>query len=466
MVDCGAESGFLNCPACGKPFRKPQYYCPDCHYYAPEQWVSPEKPRPRPWWKRPLILIGIFSLALVYPIWASRPFIPNPIVLLRWPTSGVGSLSKAGQWSVYARNPDHARYAPAGPGPSGRVRWSVKLGEPTNSAPAVSGGTLYIGGQFRVHAFDASSGNQIWEVRTSGPVHSSPAVAGDLLFLGLLDGSVIALDIGSGSVRWKVKTENYVFGSPVVFGGILYTGSADSSIYALDAQTGKPIWKRRTGGPVLYAPAVKDGILYALSGDRMLYSFSARTGALRLRYRMYWTFLDSPVVANRMVYFVAEDGRLYTIRHGAREYPGQYKMNLAWLQFWLWRLPVPAPPRQTGSVWRFSPEKPELGFVSSPAVTPEALYIGDMRGRFYALNAQEGKSIWECQTDAAIDISPLVVGDRVYFGTKDGNLHALARHRGEPVWRISLGSPLIIGPVYASGLIFVKTEKGDLIAIE
>jgi hypothetical protein len=66
-----------------------------------------------------------------------------------------------------------------------------------------------------------------------------------------------------------------------------------------------------------------------------------------------------------------------------REIPGQFLLKQIWAQFWLWQVPgVPRPPGQQGGRWRFSPEDPEQGIITSPALTPEALYVGDIQGNF------------------------------------------------------------------------------------
>ncbi len=460
------EDGWLLCPNCGVTYGEPQFFCQRCHYYSPSWWTYPNGIRPRSRWRRRILLLCLLFAFLGYLTYLCRSFIPNPIVILRQPTSKLNSLSSSGEWAVYAHNSAHTRYVPRASPLDGRVRWSLDLGESTSSAPAVKDGTLYVGGQFKVHAIEAATGRHIWETKTTGPVHSSPAVAGPLMFLGLLDGEILALERSTGDLRWNYQTKNFVFSSPTVVDGVLYTGSGDGAIYALDANTGQFIWSTQTGGAVLSAPTVKDGILYAPSSDRRLYSLSAKTGALRLRFRMYWSFVDSAVVANNLVYFVTSDGRLYTLRHGTREYPGQYKMLWMWLQFWLWRLPVPTPPSQPGSNWRTSPKIPRIGFVSSPAVTPEALYVGDRQGWFYAKDAVKAEPLWEFKVGSAILASPLVLGEHVYFGSEDGNLYALDRHKGEFLWKVSLGAPIKVSPVYAAGLLFVRTEDGRLYAVE
>ena len=459
------EGSWLECPRCEVTYREPQYYCQNCHYYSPSRWLSPAIPRSR--WRRRILLIVLFLCVATFFAHRCRDYIPNPFIMGRNPTSDITATTKPGEWTNFSHNPGNTRFAPTPVSLQGQIRWSFDIGYATGSLPAVKDGMLYVGGHFKVHALETATGKQVWEAETTGPVHSSPAIANGLLYLGLLDGRLLALHADSGKLRWEFNTDNFVFSSPKVLDGVLYLGSGDGAIYAIDAETSEMFWRTQSGGNVLVSVAVEDGILYALSSDRRLYCLSAKSGARRLHFRMYWSFVDSPVAANGLVYFVASDGRLYSIIHGAREFPGQFIMLRMWLQFWLWRLPVPMPPRQPGSMWRVSPNNPRRGFISSPAVTPEALYIGDQSGVFYAKNAVKGKTLWEFKADAPIMSSPLVLGDTVYFGTKAGTFYALDRHnKGKVHWKVSLGAPIKMGAVYGDDLIFVRTEDGKLHAIE
>lgn len=403
---------------------------------------------------------------LAYAVWLCRPFLPDPLALMRRPGSTVSAVSGPREWRVFGHSPAHNRFLPDAASVAGRVRWSRHLGEPTDSAPSVADGVVYVGGAFRIHALEAASGKTVWEAATTGPVHATAALAGPLAFFGLLDGRVMALDRSNGSVRWTFQTANYVFVSPCVVDGILYTGSGDKAVYALDALTGRLVWKTRTGGGIIAAPAVADGILYASTDHRSLLSLSARTGARRLRFRVYRDLVDTPVVGAGLVYLVCRDGRLYTIRHGAREIPGRYEVNWMWAQFWLWRLPVPRPPPQTGSVWRVSPPNPQKGFTASPALAPEMFYIGDRQGRFSARDPAAGAVVWEFQAEGPITSSPVVLGEQVCFGDEQGGLYLLDRFEGRLLWKVSLGAPIKVSPVLGAELLFVRTADGRLHALE
>ncbi|MBW2060703.1 MAG: PQQ-binding-like beta-propeller repeat protein [Deltaproteobacteria bacterium] len=459
--------GWLVCPNCGASYKTPHHFCSQCHYYTSSWWAPEGLAKKRSRWKLQLILAVLVLLLIIYLAWTS-PFVPNPFVLFRQPASDWASLSSPDEWTGYARDTAHTRYVPFLVSPlHGRIRWSLTLGEePTESLPAVADGVLYVGGYFKVLALEAATGKQIWQTETTGPVHSSPVIADTLLFMGLLDGRIMALERSTGQLKWEYQTGNFIFSSPAVVNNILYIGSGDQAIYALSAQTGELIWKTMTEGRVQFAPALRDGVLYVSSSDRSLYSLGAKTGAQRLRFRTYRDLVDAPVVANKLVYFVTREGRLYTIKHEAREVPGQYPFKWIWMQLWLWRLPVPPPPPQAGAMWRTLPKHAWFGFTSSPAVTPEALYLGDRRGWFYARDALKGEPLWEFRARSRIPAAPLVLGDTVYFGSVDGKLYALDRHKGKLLWKLSLGAPINTSPVYAAGLLFQRTEDGKIHAIE
>jgi len=430
-------------------------------------WSLTAVSKPRPRWGRRIFLLVVLLLFIGLLV-LCRSFIPNPFVLTRHPVSNITTGSVPGDWPASGRNASHTSYVSKGSALVGRIRWTVDLAESTDSAPAVVDGILYVGGFFKIHALDAGTGGKIWEIDATGPIHSSPAVAGSLLFFGLLDGRVIALDRSSGRIKWEFQSKNFIFSSPTVVDGILYIGSGDERVYALDALTGRLIWKKGIKGRVQGSPAVREDILYVSSDRRNLYCLNAKTGARRLRYRLFRDAMDSVVIANDFVYFVSRDGYLYTIKHGTREIPGQYQVQWLWMQLWMWGIPVPTPRPQAGSGWRASPKYRWRGFQFSPAVTPEALYVGDRIGFFYARTAIDGSPLWKFWAGRgnAVSAAPAVIGETVYFPTMHGNLYALDRSEGKPLWNLQLEAPVTVGPVYAAGLMYLRTEDGKLHAVE
>lgn len=456
---------WLICPNCGQEYDTPRRHCRTCHYFSPGYWEHDKNLKSKIRKRRFIFLLAIITPLVALLLFILYPYFPYPPTFFNSPKTEINSEPPPGDWTVYGHNSTHARYIPSGPEIEGQVRWSADLLVRVDSAPAVRGGTLYVGGNFKFYAFNAQTGQMIWEIETTGPVHSSPAVSEKLVFFGLLDGRVMALDRDSGRLVWEFQSENFIFYPAIVNEGLLFIGSGDRKIYALDASNGTVIWKRIRNESIVSAPALDKDILYFSTNDRKLHSLNARTGARRLCYRLYRNLVDTPVIANNLVYFVTVDGRLHTIRHGTREWPGQYQMIWMWAQLWLWYVPIPPPPKQPGSMWRVFPQLRFRRFTTSPAVTETALYIGDNAGVFYAFDASNGKPLWQFKAGASITGGPLVLANRVYFGDEGGHLYALKRDSGEMIWKLNLDAPIMVHPVYAEGFLHVRTSDGLLYAI-
>ncbi len=451
------------CPWCEAPGRTAWGTCQTCgRYYVAGGWSqTPRRRRPLRWIAGGLALAALLFACVGYPL------LPDPIILVfKRPTTQLSSNSPAQQWAMWGLNLQQRRYVADAPRQAkGHLLWSADLGMPTRSVPVIMEDVIYVGGHFQLLALDAHTGRTLWDVPMTGPVHTSPAVAGDQLYIGLLDWRVLALDRATGQTLWEFTMQDAVSGAAAVAKGMLYIASMDGFLYALDAASGQLIWKFKTEAQALSPPAIEADTLFLSSGDGSLYALHARTGQSRLRYRTPERLQDSPVVANGLVYFPS-GGQLYAVAADAREIPGQYHLQLVWAQFWLWQFPVPKPPGQPGGRWRFSPPQRVRGIISSPAVAPEALYVGDTQGYLYARDALNGEALWQFKAGGAIMASPLIIGPTVYFGALDGYLYALDRVHGQFLWRLHCGEAISAAPVFAGGRLYIRTGDGRLHAIE
>ena len=461
----------LTCSWCGATEEVAGTFCQSCgrvlvHIPA---WAETTPSNQRRLFTRRRALVTVLVMAFLgFLVWLNFPFVPDPVIILfKRPTTSLTSDLLPSQWAMAGGDVGQSRYVTEVPRqPTGRVVWSSNLGEPTRSAPIVVNDVIYVGGQFKIIALDATNGQVLWERKTTGPVHSSLAVAGDTLYFGLLDHRFIAQDRNSGEPLWEFRAQDTINASPVVANGLAYVASYNGFLNALDAATGRPIWQYETLGQVSRQVSLQDGILFVNDDNGHLYILNARTGQERLRFRTPGPVNAWPVPAHGQVYFTS-GGDVFAVDAGAKEIPGQFQFKKVWAQFWWWQLPgVPRPPGQQGGVWRFSPIKSGPAINSAPATTEETLYVGDLQGNFYAVEPAAGRTRWTFQAEGEINSSPLVLGDRVYFGTWDGILYALDRNGGSIVWQRDLGAAIDVPPVFYGGRLYVKTNDGRLYALE
>jgi outer membrane protein assembly factor BamB/predicted Fe-S protein YdhL (DUF1289 family) len=461
----------LTCPWCGATDQASGNSCQGCGRFLTRvpEWAETTPSSQRRLITRKRVLMAVLAMVIVgFVVWLNFPFLPDPVIILfKRPTTKLTSDLFPQQWAMAGWDLKQSRHLPdLLRQPEGRVVWSTDLGGPTRSPPIVVDKVIYVGGQFKIIALDATNGQVLWEQRTVSPIHSSLAIAGETLYYGLLDHRLIARDLRTGETSWQFKTGNILNAAPVIANGMVYVASDDTTLYALDAATGQLIWEYEALHPLSQRPSIQDGVLFINDDVGNLYILNARTGQERLRFRTRGTVNASPVPADDLVYF-SSGGQVYAVNSRAKEVPGQFQFKKVWAQFWLWQVPgVPRPRGQQGGVWRFSPAKSKPSINSAPAAAQEALYVGDLRGKFFALDPASGMKLWEFQTEAGINSSPLVLGDQVYFGALDGTLYALERNAGELTWQLDLGAGIEVPPVYNGTRLYVKTKDGLLHALE
>jgi outer membrane protein assembly factor BamB len=68
-------------------------------------------------------------------------------------------------------------------------------------------------------------------------------------------------------------------------------------------------------------------------------------------------------------------------------------------------------------------------------------------GKFYCLNAADGKKVWEFKTGSWVTSSPAVAGGYVYVGSWDNKLYCLNAANGKKAWEFETA-------IYPFGVIF------------
>lgn len=112
---------------------------------------------------------------------------------------------------------------------------------------------------------------------------------------------------------------------------------------------------------------------------------------------------------------------------------------------------------------------------SSPAVVDGRVYIANLAGNVYALDAADGVELWRYETSDVIwSSSPTVVDGVVYIGSTDGNLYAFNAETGAVRWRFPRLRRVLSSPTYAEvdgePMLFVSGEgpgpSGMLFGVE
>ncbi len=175
---------------------------------------------------------------------------------------------------------------------------------------------------------------------------------------------------------WTFRARQLLEFPPTIAYGRLYFTNNSGVMFAVNAKTGKRAWKIPIGRCVAASPAVADGTVYQSFLNRPPCNAKAKPGRL-----------EGEVIA-----FAAGFGKIR------------------------WRTKI-------------GPTE------SSPLVVDGFVYVGDWRGRVYALDAATGRVRWTFQGKGRIKSGIARSGDRLYVGTYDGYLYALSAKTGKAIWR-------------------------------
>jgi outer membrane protein assembly factor BamB len=175
---------------------------------------------------------------------------------------------------------------------------------------------------------------------------------------------------------WTFRARQLLEFPPVIGYGRLYFTNNAGVMFAVNAKTGKRAWKFDSRRCVASSPAIDDHTVYQSFMNKPPCNSKVNPGRL-----------EGEVIA-----FAAGFGKIR------------------------WRT-------------RIGPTE------SSPLVAGGRVYVGDWRGRVYALDAKTGRVRWTFAGKGRIKGGVAVSGKRLYVGTYDGYLYALNVNTGRLIWR-------------------------------
>ena len=98
--------------------------------------------------------------------------------------------------------------------------------------------------------------------------------------------------------------------------------------------------------------------------------------------------------------------------------------------------------------------------VATPIEKDGLLYVGDVGGIIYCLDAATGVIVWKHDTLGAIWGCLLLAGDRLYVGNEDGTMTVLrAGRRQEVLAQIEMDAALYSHPAVIGNALYLATAR-------
>jgi outer membrane protein assembly factor BamB len=287
-----------------------------------------------------------------------------------------------------------------------QLLWRVELG-PSYSGPIVTPDRVFVTEtrdktEEAVRALDRRTGKELWQVHWKGAVtvpayarvngewiRSTPAYDGQAVYVGGMRDVLVCLEAKDGRERWRVdfsprlKTAVPILGlvsSPLVDGEAVYI-VASAALVKLDKRSGKILWRsvEDKDKSDAYSSAVSSPMMATLAGKQQVLVQNRKTlaGVDPDTGEVFWrrevpSFRGTNIITPTLY----GDHSVITSAFGGRTFRYDVAAKDSALQ--------------ARTAW----DNPAQGYMSSPLVIDDHLYMHLRNQRFTCLDLRTGKECW------------------------------------------------------------------------
>ncbi len=347
--------------------------------YSPQRQGASQRPaikKPRILWKAPIGTAG----------WLNNPVIANQTVFV-----GSGGYL----WNM----PDHEAYQGqevtdgvyAFDLNTGQRKWVTPAANDVNNVVFADNLVIATGAEAAVWAMDAESGKELWRTPLKGEGFQLLVLDQEVI-VGDGKGQLLWLDIKSGKVNKRSQLDAAIRAGASSDGQTVFAATIEGSVYAFDRK-GNLKWQQSLrkfypelndpdypvrleiyGAPTVY----KDSLIIGFARDTVykqpaLLALESKSGKLRWKSKAYaskdsWgNIRSSPAIYQNFLLY-AEPYSNTVVAIDAETGKGLGGQNVGAIMFPQW---------------------------SSPALAQSTLYIPRFDGGLYAIDASDGKPIWQ-----------------------------------------------------------------------
>ncbi len=377
------------------------------------------------------------------------------------------------------------------------------------------------GDKGNIMAFDEKTGEFLWQIihdkLPETKLHdwplqgvcSTPTIEGDTLYYVSNRAQLVAADLKgfrdgendgpykdetltdefAGDILWMLDTmdeldvfpHNLAVSSPIIVGDLIFITTGNGvdeghvnvpsplapSFVAVNKKTGEVAWENNMPGEHIlhgtwsnpsYAEIKGQGQVIFPGGDGWVYAFKPENGELLWKFNAnpegsVWRLGGSGTKNNIISMGVIHDDKVY-IGVGQDPEHGEAPGN-----FWVIDATKRGDITKSGLVWHRGGEDFNRT-ISTAAIYDGIVYITDLSGFLYALDAETGKHHFTYDAFAAVWGSPYVADGKVYLGDEDGDIAVLKTGTKEVVLaENNLGAAVYTTPVAHNGTLFILARN-------
>ncbi|MBA2522395.1 MAG: PQQ-like beta-propeller repeat protein [Solirubrobacterales bacterium] len=283
---------------------------------------------------------------------------------------------------------------------------------------------------------------KVWKYSGDELIEFPPIVVDDRVFFIDNDGLYVALNATTGRVVWKKRLATLNASSPAYDNGVLYSVSLEpGQALAVRASDGKVLWRKRLENRAESSPMVVRGRLYFGDEGGQLYALRTKDGSTIWQTGLGGSVKAAPALDGGTLFVGDYGGDMNAVRSS----DGKVEWQTADLGVGLGR---------HGRIY------------STAAVAFGRVYAGDVDGRVYSYDEDNGDIAWTFSVGGYV-YSGVAAADTgstrpaVYFGSHDHYAYAVDAQSGEQIWKASAGGQ-VSGPATVIGdIVYMSTFSGN-----
>jgi len=123
---------------------------------------------------------------------------------------------------------------------------------------------------------------------------------------------------------------------------------------------------------------------------------------------------------------------------------------------------------KVGKVWSTGVGKglDKAGRQLRPVYSSGSLYAADYKGLLMAVDADNGRKLWEIKTKLPFTGGPGISDNLLLMGTQDGEVFAFDASTGTQLWSATVTSEVLAAPAEADGIVVVRCIDGRVFGLD
>jgi len=353
--------------------------------------------------------------------------------------SSKTTAKTTGSWPIFRGNQQLNGYVKSIP-KKAVVAWTFKAEAMVDAGLVCDADRMYFGnseGMF--YCLNVNTGKIVWKKKISDGINASALLVDGVCYVGSQSGEFLALSMADGKILWRHEIGEQINGSANFFreqGKLrIIFGAYDFKLHCLDAKNGKEEWSVKTENYINGAPAVNNKRIIFGGCDGYLRTVDALLGKEKNKLKLKSYIPASPAIYDSITYVALYGEKVFAIN------------------------------KENKILWTYEPND-KSAFLSSPAVNPDFVVIGDRDGLIHILKRLNGKKVAEFQTTGDIAVGQIVSDKRALAADKDGFIYIFDLFSGKEIWTYQIG-PAITAPITVYGdKIIVADNDGNITAFK